>query len=87
MLGLTVSKIIEETNCDLDVAFAWAVSTKNYLKNVNGFSPNQLVFEKIAQDDLLTALEIKLLAKQLLKIKMHYIPPGKKFLKMNHHPN
>lgn len=87
MLGLTVSKIIEETNCDLDVAFAWAVSTKNYLKNVNGFSPNQLVFEKIAQDDLLTALEIKLLAKQLLKIKMHYILPGKKFLKMNHHPN
>ena len=87
MLGLTVSKIIEETNCDLDVAFAWAVSTKNYLKNINGFSPNQLVFEKIAQDDLLTALEIKLLAKQLLKIKMHYILPEKKFLKMNHHPN
>lgn len=87
MLGLTVSKIIQEPNCDLDVAFAWAVSTKNYLKNVNGFSPNQLVFEKIAQDDLLTALEIKLLANQLLKIKMHYILPGKKFLKMNHHPN
>ena len=87
MLGLTVSKIIEETNCDLDVAFAWAVSTKNYLKNVNGFSPNQLVFGKIVLDDLLTAFEIKLLAKQSLKIKMHYILLEKNFLKMNHHPN
>ena len=46
ILGLTVAKTIEETKCDLEMAVAWAVSAKNSLKNVNGFSPNQLVFGK-----------------------------------------
>lgn len=38
-LKLIVCKTIEEINCDLDVAVAWALSAKNSLKNGNGFSP------------------------------------------------
>ena len=62
ILGLTVTKTIEETKCNLDIAVAWAVSAKNSLKNVNGFSPNQLVFGKNRNypntfDDFLPALE------------------------------
>lgn len=64
VLGLTVAKTIEDTKCDLDIAVAWAVSAKNSLKNVNGFSPNQLVFGKNPNypntfDDFLPALENK----------------------------
>ena len=82
MLGLTVSKTIEKTNCDLDVAVPWFVSAKNYLVNVNDFSHNQFEFEKRfpnVSDDLLpdlklsTDLENKLAAKQSLKIQMRYI--------------
>lgn len=40
-LKLIVCKTIEEINCDLDVAVAWALSAKNSLKNGNGFSPPQ----------------------------------------------
>ena len=39
-----MDKIIEETGCSLTVALAWAVSAKNSLANVYGYSPNQLVF-------------------------------------------
>ena len=46
MLGLTVSKTILDSKCDLETAVAWAVSAKNSLRNVNGYSPNQLVFGK-----------------------------------------
>ena len=46
ILGLTVSKILDDTECDLNVAVAWAVSAKNSLRNVHGYSPNQLVFGK-----------------------------------------
>ncbi|GAB1610627.1 hypothetical protein Ahia01_001349000 [Argonauta hians] len=35
---------MEDTNCSLEIAVAWSVSAKNALKNVHGFSPNQLVF-------------------------------------------
>ena len=38
-LKLIVCKTIEEINCDLDLAVAWALSAKNSLKNGNGFSP------------------------------------------------
>ena len=31
ILGLTVTKTIEDTKCDPDVAVAWAVSAKNSL--------------------------------------------------------
>ena len=46
------------------MAVAWAVSAKNSLKNVNGFSPNQLVFGKNpnfpnVSSDNLPALENK----------------------------
>ena len=38
-LKLIVCKTIEEINCDLDLAVAWALSAKNSLKSGNGFSP------------------------------------------------
>ena len=37
-------KPMEDSKCDKSKALAWAVSTKNVLQNVNGCSPNQLVF-------------------------------------------
>ena len=37
---------MDDLKCDLSLAVAWAVSTKNALHNVHGFSPNQLVFGK-----------------------------------------
>ena len=64
VLGLAVAKTLEDINCDLQLAVSWAVSAKNSLKNVHGFSPNQLVFGKNPNfpnvcDDLLPALENK----------------------------
>ena len=44
VLGLTVEKTMLDSNCDLETAVSWAVSAKNSLRNVNGHSPNQLVF-------------------------------------------
>ena len=44
VIGNLVSKIIEDTNCDLETALAWAISSRNALVNQSGFSPNQLVF-------------------------------------------
>lgn len=44
ILGLIVSKLVEDLNCDIDIALAWGNSAKNSLKNVNGYSSNQLVF-------------------------------------------
>ena len=44
ILGLTVSKVMEDTTCDIEIALAWAICAKNTIKNVCGFSPNQLVF-------------------------------------------
>ena len=44
IIGQSVSKIVSDVQCDLDVALAWAVSAKNSLSNVYGQSPNQLVF-------------------------------------------
>ena len=45
-LGLKVTKTINSTNCDLEIAIVWADSTKNSLTNSNGFSPNQLIFSE-----------------------------------------
>ena len=39
-----VLKILEENECSVETALAWAVSARNTLHNNNGFSPNQLVF-------------------------------------------
>ena len=42
-----VDRILEDVNnCSIEVALAWALSAKNSLKNVFGYSPNQLVFRK-----------------------------------------
>ena len=64
MLGLTVSKTIEETNCELDVAVPWPASAKYYLINVNDFSNNQFVREKNpflnVSDDLLPDLKLSI---------------------------
>ena len=46
ILGLTVTKTIEDIKCGLQLAVPWAVSAKNSLKNVHGFSPSQFVFGK-----------------------------------------
>ena len=44
LLAGMVEKVREDTKCSLEIAVAWSVSAKNSLKNVHGFSPNQLVF-------------------------------------------
>ena len=38
VLGLAVSKIVDDKKCDLELATTWAISAKNALKNVNGYS-------------------------------------------------
>ena len=37
-------KILEDHDCSLETALAWAVAARNSLHNNHGFSPNQLVF-------------------------------------------
>ena len=44
VIGENVSRILEDTQCDLELALAWAISARNALSNKSGFSPNQLVF-------------------------------------------
>ena len=44
IIGNMAEKIHNETKCTMDIAIASAVSSKNALTNVHGFSPNQLVF-------------------------------------------
>ena len=44
VIGNHVRKIMDSTNCCLEVALAWAISARNSLTNNLGFSPNQLVF-------------------------------------------
>ena len=39
-----VKKTIEDTQCSFEIALAWAISAKNTLHSVHGYSPNQLVF-------------------------------------------
>ena len=46
VLGKLVLKILDDTNCDVPTALAWAVSARNSYYNFGGFSPNQLVFGK-----------------------------------------
>ena len=55
---------MDNIKCDLQLAVSWAVCAKNSLKNVHGFSPNQLVLGKNPNfsnlcDGLLPALENK----------------------------
>ena len=37
-------KTLENTHCSFEIVLAWAISTKNTLHSVHGFSSNQLVF-------------------------------------------
>ena len=46
VLGYTVAKTIDNVKCDLELTLAWTTVAKNSLKNINGFSPNQMVFGK-----------------------------------------
>ena len=46
IISNVVDRILEDVNCSIVVALAWAISAKNSLKNVFGYSPNQLVFAK-----------------------------------------
>ena len=46
LIGGMLDKIIDEQQCSLEMALAWAVNAKNSLSNVYGFSPYQLVFGK-----------------------------------------
>ena len=46
IIGNMVDKILHDQNCSVELAFAWAVSAKNSLSNVFGYSPSQLIFEK-----------------------------------------
>ena len=62
ILGLIVTKIVDDLDCDLDIAVSWGISVKNSLKNVNRFSPNQLMFGRNpnfpnVMDNKLPALE------------------------------
>ena len=34
---------MEDAGCDLEFALSWALAAKDSLKNINGFSLNQLV--------------------------------------------
>lgn len=54
----TVNRTMSETKCNLETAVAWAVSVKNTMSNVSGYSPNVLVFGRnpnfpsVLSDDL-----------------------------------
>ena len=37
-----LNKVLEDTDCDFDIALAWCVNAKNSLDNCHGFSPYQL---------------------------------------------
>ena len=41
-LANMVNKVLDDTNCGLEIALAWSVNAKNSLHNVHGFSPYQL---------------------------------------------
>merc|ERR1739842_282852 len=44
VLGTLVNKILDDVNCNIQMALAWAVSAHNAYDNNSGYSPNQLVF-------------------------------------------
>ena len=44
LLGNSVNKIIEDCQCDVEIALSWAVAARNTLLNNHGYSPNQIVF-------------------------------------------
>ena len=44
VLKESILKTIEDSQCSIETATAWAVSAKNSLMGHNGYSPNTLVF-------------------------------------------
>ena len=50
---------MEDAGCKLELALTWTVTAKNSLKNVNDFSPNQLVLGVGGNPNFLTALYSK----------------------------
>ena len=44
LIGQMMIKVMDDQKCPADIALAWSLSAKYALKNVYGFSPNQLVF-------------------------------------------
>ena len=44
LIGQMMIKVLDDQKCPAEIALAWSLSAKNALKNVYGFSPNQLVF-------------------------------------------
>ena len=46
ILGEMVKKTLEDTHCSFEITLAWAISAKNTLHSVHGFSPNQFVFRR-----------------------------------------
>ena len=40
----TVRRVMDDMHCDLETALPWSICAKNTLSNVNGYSPNILVF-------------------------------------------
>ena len=46
IIGKSVSKVMSDVNCSLELALSWAVTPKNSPQDVCGFSPNQLVFRR-----------------------------------------
>ena len=39
-IGERVSRILDDTQCDIELALAWAISARNALSNKAGFYPN-----------------------------------------------
>lgn len=44
LIASNIHKVRLDVGCSVEVALAWSLSAKNCLANVQGFSPNQLVF-------------------------------------------
>ena len=70
IIGQMVDKVMNDVKCSIHIAVAWCVSAKNLLKNVYGFSPNQLVFGRnpnfpVSSESELPALEGKTTSKLL----------------------
>ena len=44
IIGEAVAKVVEDTNCPVEIALCWSINAKNSLHNIHGFSSYQLVF-------------------------------------------
>ena len=45
-LAEMITRTMNDTNCNIDLAVAWCINAKNSLQNLHGYSPFQLVFGK-----------------------------------------